>query len=231
MDIYCDLSSITEDELFKNFGLEYKYNCLVCGGLARYSSDGVIPTHCLECKLLNQKAFVFKHTRCLSCDTVATFGTENGKPKYCTKHKTPESKDVVTVKCQCGARANYGYTVSRWCKKCKPDDTTLTRGNKCPCGKSASFGPPGGKRLTCKACKKNGYVQLAGKICCICKDKSASYGPEGGVRITCRKCRLPGYVLLRKAPKCQKCNSVANYGPEGGPRIRCGKHKASYVRL
>ena len=84
-----------------------------------------------------------KYPRCRypKCDGRAYYGLVKLKPKRCSKHRNL-------------CRIKYYYVLG---KRCIVDD----------CRKRPSYGPRGGKPLTCKTHKEDDYINLVHKRCTV----------------------------------------------------------------
>ena len=211
--------------------IQILYYCIKCGDPSKYGTEETGRIHCYNCKLPHEKALT-KYTLCYSCDTRATYGIEEDKPLFCSKHK-PEGYSLVTRKlCICGKTLGFGKNgVLLSCATCKGYGHSLMRNNpRCKCGNIRLYGPEDGGRTTCKKCKKSDHVLIALNACLVCKQRRATWGLENEPLTRCRKCKLPNYVSkYPKRSKCEVCKrKVARYGLPGETRSRCGGCKESH---
>ena len=99
---------------------------------------------------------------------------------------------------------------------------------KCQCGKRASFGPPGGKPVTCKPHSENGYIDLVHKKCEYpgCKTQANHGDPDIKKKIHCAKHASNGEIdITHKKCEYPGCKTQANHGdPNTKKKVHCAKH-------
>jgi hypothetical protein len=106
------------------------------------------------------------------------------------------------------------------------------------------YGPKGGKRSYCKACRdkdpelKKTLADISRGVCAWedCIKSGPEYGIVGDTKKYCgeHKSKVPGIVKLRTDKNCKECTKGATFGLPGGKAEYCGEHgknREGYVDL
>ncbi|AGE50004.1 hypothetical protein PBCVCan184_926L [Paramecium bursaria Chlorella virus Can18-4] len=137
-------------------------------------------------------------------------GTRNNR--VCSFHRDPKKtyEDVISPKCPCGKRPNFGYPgelLPISCNKCKKDGMIDVKNKKCSCGKSPKFNYLGETRgIACAECKTNDMIDVVNKKCPCGKRMLYNY-PEEKYGIACATCKKNGMIDVIN-PTCPGYNGV-----------------------
>lgn len=168
---------------------------------------------------------------CVVCSTRAVFGYEDKKPQYCSRHKTPDMRDVVNPMCKeggCNKRATCGEggTPTK-CRMHAPTSPNVT-GKKCEiknCDRHAVYGTDRATR-----CSQHKDPDMIDVKTARCDHEGCSRHPSFGytMAMRCEEHRDHDMVNV-KSERCQAkgCQSLLpSFNFPGSRRgARCGSHR------
>eukprot|EP00455_Lapot_gusevi_P030531 TRINITY_DN3286_c0_g1_i1.p1 TRINITY_DN3286_c0_g1~~TRINITY_DN3286_c0_g1_i1.p1 ORF type:complete len:241 (+),score=29.73 TRINITY_DN3286_c0_g1_i1:785-1507(+) len=216
--------------------------------------EGAGPSHHtakLHCHRQAHETDIRVPSRCCEspgCIIYASYNVPGAtRPVFCKQHATPDMVDVRHKHCvveKCQKRASFGYTTPVVCAdhrheemvylNCKQPTQSRCKNKRCSamtthgaCERVASFGPPHGKKETCKEHALAGYINLRNKRCQApgCVSTASFRGEASTSAVYCKAHAEPGMFDTRHS-RCQEkgCLKRPTYGYYKA--VVCVSHKA-----
>jgi hypothetical protein len=173
----------------------------------------------------------------INCNTQAIFSSDEGKNRYCSKHKTPDMIDIVNRRCEfenCNSQPNFDIKggKGKLCVKHKTSEMIDVKHKTCiykDCNIRPSYNIIGKSPLYCVSHKTKDMIDLT-KERCNFKECNiiGTFNIKGKKEKYC-KIHKTYEMIDENRKKCSylDCKKRPVYGLELGKAIYCIKHKTS----
>jgi hypothetical protein len=174
------------------------------------------------------------------CETRCVFGTYNGPPVFCSKHKKNGMVDVKNKRCSidfCLKYRVYGIEFGKptHCSEHKLESMKNSINNIClkvGCTNFSNYGIIENKKIFCFKHKKNDMINFSKKTCIIenCT-VSPSFNTVGEKPIYCVEHKTDVMIQVVNIQCTQKeCGSKASFGYSWGNPVYCSLHKSENMK-